>query len=414
MTEGMAGPDDNPTLAHRTLYRRWSEGGAGTLITGNVMVDRRYLERPGNVVVEDEHSIAALSAWAEAGRTAGNQFWMQISHPGRQCTRFVAAEPVAPSAVQLRLGGLFATPRALEEDEIADIIRRYARTAGIAKRAGFSGVQVHGAHGYLCSQFLSPKVNQRTDRWGGGLENRARFLREVVRAVRREVGADYPVAVKLNSSDFQKGAFSLEDSCTVAAWLVEDGVDLLEISGGTYENPRLLGLSGSADGSQAESTRKREAYFLEYGAAIRRVAKVPLAVTGGFRTHAAMEDALARGEVDVIGLARPLCTEPDLPARLLDGSAESARDDERRLRLGNGFFGPSSSDATLRGLNAQAQTAWFYKQLLLLGNDEPLDLDLGARSALVQHFRREFALSRARKAHRRAHATEAGSARGSQ
>ncbi|HEX4341341.1 MAG TPA: NADH:flavin oxidoreductase/NADH oxidase family protein [Polyangiaceae bacterium] len=403
MTEGLADAADRPTSRHVTLYRRWSEGGTGTLLTGNVMVDHRYLERPGNVVVEDESRLAELVEWAKAGTAGGNQLWMQISHPGRQCSRMVTSEPVAPSAVQLRLGGLFGKPRALAGSEIPEIIARYARTARIAKRAGFTGVQVHGAHGYLCNQFLSPRTNLRTDEWGGSLENRARFLREAVRAVRREVGTDFPVAVKLNSSDFQKGGFSLEDSCRVASWLVEDGIDLLELSGGTYENARLLGVGRDESREEkAESTKKREAYFLEYAASIRSAAKVPLAVTGGFRSRDAMVAALRDGKVDVIGLARALCTEPDVSARLVSGAAGSVRSDEERCWLGRGFFGPASSSALLRGLNAQAQTAWFYKQLIHLAEGREPELGLTARAALGQHFMREYGLARARNAEHRA------------
>jgi 2,4-dienoyl-CoA reductase-like NADH-dependent reductase (Old Yellow Enzyme family) len=401
MTEGLADPHDRATARHVTLYRQWSAGGTGTLVTGNVMVDRRYLERPGNVVVEDETGVEALAAWAAAGRSAGNQLWMQISHPGRQCTRFVTSEPVAPSAVQLRLGGLFGKPRALEEDEILDIIRRFAETARIAKLAGFSGVQVHGAHGYLCNQFLSPRTNVRTDGWGGPLEKRARFLREVVRGVRRVVGPGFPVSVKLNSSDFQKGAFTHEDACQVAAWLVEDGIDLLEISGGTYERLRLFGIGREEDQAKAAGTERREAYFLEYAAAMRKAARVPLAVTGGFRTRAAMVASLADRQLDVVGLARPLCTTPDLGRRLLDGSETHARADEKLLRLGPGWFGPASSNAMIRGMNAQAQTAWFYRQLICLAEERPLELGLSGRGALLRHYVNEFRLSRAR-VHRKA------------
>jgi 2,4-dienoyl-CoA reductase-like NADH-dependent reductase (Old Yellow Enzyme family) len=400
MTEGLADAQDHATSRHVALYRQWSAGGTGTLITGNVMVDRRYLERPGNVVVEDESGIEALAKWAAAGQVGGNQLWMQISHPGRQCTRFVAAQPVAPSAVQLRLGGLFGKPRALEDDEILDILRRYAETARIAKLAGFSGVQVHGAHGYLGSQFLSPRTNLRTDRWGGTLENRARFLREAVRGVRRVVGPDFPVSVKLNSSDFQKGAFSSEDACQVGAWLVEDGIDLLEISGGTYERLRLFGLGHEEE--QAKGTARREAYFLEYAAAMAAAAKVPLAVTGGFRTRAVMESTLAQRQLDVVGLARPLCTAPDLGRRLLDATETTARADERTLRLGPGWFGPTSSNTSIRGFNAQAQTAWFYRQLICLAEERPLELGLSARVALIRHYLGEFRLSRARRAARAA------------
>lgn len=266
----------------------------------------------------------------------------------------------------------------------------------MAKAAGFTGVQVHGAHGYLCSQFLSPRTNLRRDQWGGSLSNRARFLREVVRAVRREVGPSYPVSVKLNSSDFQKGGFSYEDSCQVAAWLVEDGIDLLEISGGTYEHLRLLGAGHEADQARAEATKRREAYFLEYASTLRSAAKVTLAVTGGFRSRAVMQAALADGLLDVIGLARPLCTDTDIGRRLVEGTAEAARADERSLRLGRGWFGPASPSATIRALNAQAQTAWFYKQILHLAAGNELELGLSGGAALGQHYWRKVGLARAR------------------
>jgi 2,4-dienoyl-CoA reductase-like NADH-dependent reductase (Old Yellow Enzyme family) len=397
MTEGLADVNDQPTAAHEALYGTWSQGGTGTLITGNVMVDRRYLERPGNVVVEDESVLPALQRWAAAGTAGGNQLWMQISHPGRQCSRMVTKQPVAPSAVQLHLGGMFAAPRPLTEDEIPDIIARYARTAALAKQGGFTGVQVHGAHGYLCSQFLSPRTNQRTDHWGGSLDNRARFLREIVRAVRSAVGPAYPVAVKLNSSDFQRGGFGAEESQKVAAWLVEDGIDLLEISGGTYEQLSLFGIDSPDEPMKAQATRAREAYFLEYASAMRESARVPLAVTGGFRTPTAMHAALAAGLLDVIGLARPLCVEPALSARLLAGSHDTARTDEHGLRLAGGVLGPSSAIKTLRALNAQAQTAWYYAQLLQLAAAKPPALKLSAMSALVQHYRREYQLATARR-----------------
>ena len=405
MTEGLADVNDQPTAAHETLYRSWSQGATGTLITGNVMVDRRYLERPGNVVVEDDAVLPALQRWAAAGTAAGNQLWMQISHPGRQCSRMVTKQPVAPSAVQLHLGGMFGAPRALTEAEIEDIIARHARTATLAQRAGFTGVQVHGAHGYLSSQFLSPRTNQRTDRWGGSLENRSRFLREVVRAVRKAVGLTYPVAVKLNSSDFQRGGFGAEESQKVAAALVEDGIDLLEISGGTYEQLSLLGIDSPDEPMRAQATREREAYFLEYASAMRQSARVPLAVTGGFRTPAAMHTALDAGLLDVIGLARPLCVEPALSLRLLAGSRDAARTDEHALRLAGGVLGPSSAIKTVRALNAQAQTAWYYAQLLQLAAAAQPKLELSAAGALLQHYKREYRLASARRARQHTSAT---------
>jgi 2,4-dienoyl-CoA reductase-like NADH-dependent reductase (Old Yellow Enzyme family) len=400
MTEGLADAEDRATDALVTLYRRWSRGGAGLLVTGNVMVDRRFLERPGNVVIDDNGGLDELRAWARAGTEAGNHLWMQINHPGRQSSRTSTRTPLSPSDVQLDLAGMFARPRAMTEADIEDAVRRYARVAETARDAGFTGVQIHGAHGYLISQFLSPVTNRREDRWGGSLENRARFLLEVVGAVRQVLGRNYPVGVKLNSADFQKGGFSLEECVRVAGWLGEAGIDLLEISGGTYEQPRLLDHTGEAEGFEEprrESTRQREAYFLEYASAIQASAQIPLMVTGGFRSRQAMEDAVSSGETDVVGLARPLCVDPDLPQRLIAGTVDRAESPERGLRLGPGrLLGPASPVFLLKFLNVQGEVAWFYRQIIGLARGEAPDTGLGLRSALFRHFRDEIRLSRRR------------------
>ena len=211
MTEGLADEQNRATQKHATLYERWAHGGAGILLTGNVQIDHRYLERPGNIVIEGKQSneqISRLRAYAEAGTKNDTHLWMQISHAGRQTPEAVAPTPVGPSDIQLKMtGAAFGKPRPLEHDEILDIIARFAHTAKIAKDTGFTGVQLHGAHGYLLSEFLSPDINTRTDGWGGSLENRARLLIESIRAVRKAVGTKFPVALKLNSSDFQKGGF---------------------------------------------------------------------------------------------------------------------------------------------------------------------------------------------------------------
>ena len=322
MTEGLADRFDRATVRHERLYRRWSEGGAGLLITGNVMVDRRYLERPGNVVLEDREGFEQLRRWSAAGTSAGNHLWMQINHPGRQAAKMSALSPLAPSPVQLDLLGLFGKPRAMQEEDIQDVIRRFAFVAESARETGFTGVQIHGAHGYLLSQFLSPIINRREDQWGGPLENRARLLLAVVDAVREAVGPDFPVSVKLNSADFQKGGFTLEECTRVASWLGEAGLDLLEISGGTYEQLALLGHHGEESTYQApkrESTKRREAYFLDYAVAIREATSIPLMVTGGFRSRALMEQAVGQGELEMIGMARPLCVDVDIPRRLIEG-----------------------------------------------------------------------------------------------
>jgi 2,4-dienoyl-CoA reductase-like NADH-dependent reductase (Old Yellow Enzyme family) len=319
MTEALAGPDGRANERHERLYGRWARGGAGLLLTGNVMVDGRYLEKPGNVVLEDAAGLEPLEQMARAGAEGTGQLWMQISHPGRQTQRLLAPRPVAPSEVEaVRMFGAFGRPRALAESEILEIVGRFATTAALARQAGFTGVQIHGAHGYLISQFLSPRTNLRTDGWGGALGDRARFLLEAVRAVRAAIGPQLALSVKLNSADFQKGGFGEDESLEVVRLLEAEGIDLLEVSGGNYESLALLGLE---NGSRS-STRSREAYFLDYARRVRQVTRVPLMVTGGFRSRGVMEEALASGALDLVGLARPLLADPDFPAKLLSGAAE--------------------------------------------------------------------------------------------
>ncbi|NND69233.1 MAG: NADH:flavin oxidoreductase/NADH oxidase family protein, partial [Halioglobus sp.] len=329
MTEGLADPQGMPTQALENLYGLWSDGGAGLLLSGNIQVDGEHLERPGNVIVDGEPSeklTAALQSWARVATRGGNHFWAQISHAGRQTQKPVNPNPKAPSAVRVGLpGGQFGEPVPLTGDEIKSIIERFAICARAVQDAGFTGVQVHAAHGYLLSQFLSPRTNLREDEYGGPLENRARMLLEVVRAVRAAVGPDLPVGVKMNSADFQQGGFAFEDSLQVAKWLEEAGIDLLEISGGTYEQPKLLGAEGIEEEEAqhvAKSTQIREAYFVDFALAMSEQVNIPLMVTGGFRRRYAMEQALDGNGADVIGIGRPMCVQTDAPQRLLDVAQE--------------------------------------------------------------------------------------------
>jgi 2,4-dienoyl-CoA reductase-like NADH-dependent reductase (Old Yellow Enzyme family) len=404
MTEGLADAWLRPTPRLARLYRAWSEGGAGLLVSGNVQVDRRVLERPGNVAIDvtypattSAEARARLAEWARAGTAAGNHLWMQISHAGRQSPRYVTGEPLAPSAVQLDILGNYARPRALTEAEILDLISRFAAVAAIAREGGFTGVQVHGAHGYLISSFLSPVTNLRTDAWGGSLGNRARFLLETLRAVRRSVGRDFPVGLKLNSDDFRQGGFSNEECVQVVRWLNDESVDLLEVSGGTYEQPRLLGFEGRRDSvvPVRESSRRREAYFAAYAERIRAVATMPLMITGGFRTREGMESALAEGDCDVIGLGRPLCTEPDLPRRLLSGEADAAVAWEHRLKFaGRGWLSPASPLLPARVLNVLASQGWYYQQIFRIADTGAPDTRLGLGAAARAYLADEFAAAR--------------------
>ena len=387
MTEGLATPDGRPTPELERLYGIWSDGGAGMLLTGNIIVDKDHLERPGNVVIErepDADMAARLAAWAKAGTRGGNHLWAQISHGGRQTQKLVNPHPKSSSDVALALpGGQFGKPTPLTTDEIADLVGRWAIAAKACKDAGFTGVQVHAAHGYLISQFLSPRVNLRSDEYGGSLENRARFLLEVVKAVREAVGPEFPISVKLNSADFQKGGFAFEDSLAVVKWLKEATVDLVEISGGTYEQPKLMGVAGMEEEEKqnvAPSTAAREAYFVDFAKAMQAEVNVPLMVTGGFRTRDAMQQALDTGAADVIGLGRPLCLIPDAPRQLIEGREALPRFEDD-LDLIPDWLGFLKRLQMMKAINGFAGIYWFYQQLWLLGHEGRVDEDFAVFKA---------------------------------
>lgn len=311
MEEGMAGQAQLPDERLVALYRRWGAGGAGLLITGNVMVHAEALTGPGGVVLDADSPLERFAAWAQAGKAGGAAMWMQISHPGRQVQANMPGVVWGPSDVAVDLGRLskrFGRPAAMTSEQIHDTIGRFATTARQAELAGFDGVEVHAAHGYLLSQFLSPLVNTRTDEWGGSLENRARLLIEIVEAVRAEVSPGFAVAVKLNSADFQRGGFDADDAHKVIDMLAPLGVDLVEISGGSYESPAMTGRPTDT------RTAAREAYFLELAAELAKTSPVPLMLTGGITRLQTAEDVLANN-VAVVGMGTALAVTPDLPNR---------------------------------------------------------------------------------------------------
>jgi len=318
MSEALANTQGQPNHLHFGLYEAWAKGGLGCAITGNVMVDIRAKNEPGVVVVESERDLSLLKHWADIGKQHGMVQLIQLSHPGRQCPKGLNKETVAPSAVPFSpmLATTFGTPRALREDEILDIIQRFATSAAVCEKAGFEGVQLHGAHGYLISQFLSPLTNKRNDQWGGSIENRMRFLLEIYKAVRAATSDKFIISVKLNSADFQKGGITEEDVITVFKAIDAVGIDLIEVSGGTYEAPAM---AGAKEDKRKASTIAREAYFLDFASQIRKEVKCHLMVTGGFRTVEAMNAALDSGACEFVGIARPFAVETALADRLIAG-----------------------------------------------------------------------------------------------
>jgi 2,4-dienoyl-CoA reductase-like NADH-dependent reductase (Old Yellow Enzyme family) len=308
MEENMADADHAPSEALIRLYEAWARGGVGVMLTGNVMVDGRAMTGPGGVVLEDDRHLDRFRRWAQVARSNGAQVWMQINHPGRQMSADLGQETWAPSAVAMDMGKFsnrFSVPREMTTTDIAEVERRFVRSAQLAEQAGFTGVQIHAAHGYLLSQFLSPRVNQRVDAWGGSIGNRARLLLDIVRAVRKAVSPGFVVAVKINSADFQRGGFSQDDAKVVVQAL--DGLaDLVELSGGSYEAPAMQG--EARDGR----TLAREAYFLEFAKDIASVARMPLMVTGGIRRASVAAEVVDSG-IAIAGIGTALSINPDLP-----------------------------------------------------------------------------------------------------
>jgi 2,4-dienoyl-CoA reductase-like NADH-dependent reductase (Old Yellow Enzyme family) len=395
--EGLADARGLPSASLETLYRRWSLGGAGLLITGDVMIDRRHMERPGNVVVESRAGLAALKAWAAAGTFNGNHFWMQINHPGRQTPLPFNPHPLAPSASAEGLPpAAFGLPRAMTKLEIHDVVDRFAQTAAVAREAGFTGIQLHAAHGFLISQFLSPLANLRNDDWGGSIGNRARLLLQSIDAIRAAVGPEFPISIKLNSADFQRGGFDIEGCLAVVGMLADSSIDLLEISGGNVASLAMMGIPSSASPPNAVG---REAYFADYARQIRPVAKMPIMITGGFRSLAHMDAALASGLTDVIGLARPMCVDPEMCLKLLDGSSAGAPTIQEELTLDRARHPDGRTDRRFAYANSAAQLSWLYLQLARLGSGQDADLTLPIESAIHNLERLDAAREDARAQH---------------
>ncbi len=357
LSEALAEPNGRPSEKLFKLYERWGKSGAAILFTGNVMVDKDHLVNANAMIAEDDEFLEDYKKLAELAQAHGTQLWMQVNHPGRQAPVNLDKAPVSPSNVKMP-SNRYLEPRPLTEDEILDLIERYGNAALIAKKAGMSGAQIHGAHGYLVSQFLSGLTNLRTDKWGGSLENRARFVLEIYRNMRKKCGDDFSLGIKINSADFQRGAFTEEESMEVIQMLDAEGMDLIEVSGGTYERAAMVGTM------HKESTKQREAYFIDFIGKVREKISSPLMLTGGFRTAATMEEAIENGELDFIGLGRPFCLNPNVANDLLSGTIDSCP----VAQLSTGVEKLDRSGAM--------ETPWYVFQLARMGHGMDPDPNL--------------------------------------
>ena len=313
MSEGMGTREFQPKKNIATLYKRWAEGGTGLIITGNIMVDPKRTAEPGNIVFDKNSNMEILKNWAKQGQQHGAKVMVQLNHPGKQAPKTVSKQTVAPSAVPLGngLNKLFSTPRALTTSEVEELVQKFVTSAKVAKEAGFSGVQIHAAHGYLISQFLSPHDNRRTDKYGGSLENRMRFLKEIYLGMREELGKNFTIGIKINSTDFKEDGLTEEDSLKTIIELANLGLDFVEISGGTYERPAMMG---------ATSKSTNQVFFAEYSKKLKQKIDIPVVVTGGIRSINAMNTLLNDNTTDFIGIARPLTIDPNIPNKIKQGT----------------------------------------------------------------------------------------------
>jgi 2,4-dienoyl-CoA reductase-like NADH-dependent reductase (Old Yellow Enzyme family) len=304
MSDSLGDGAGDPTIDQIRLYERWAKGGLALSIIGEVQGTPHFAEKPGNLILNSHSDREQLEKLATAGAADNALLWLQLGHAGAMADAPIS-RPKGPSA--LELPGL--TCGELSLDEIHALPAEFARTASLAKELGFGGVELHAAHGFLLNQFLSPLFNKRTDAYGGALQNRMRLLLEVIGAVRSAVGPGYPVGIKLNATDQLEGGFAEEESLDVVAAVEKTGIDLIDISGGTY----FPGAASSSDRSGSGP------YFLDFARRARVKTSIPLMVTGGFKTLAQAENAIADGTADVVGLARALVVDPELPSFWLSG-----------------------------------------------------------------------------------------------
>lgn len=337
MSDSLGDGTGHPTPEQFRLYQRWAEGGLAVAIVGEVQGNSGYAEKPGNLVLNETSDLDRFRVLATQGGEHGALLWLQLGHAGALAYT-PTSTPKGPSA--LDLPGLSCLEMTM--DEIRQLPAEFAKTARMAQQAGFGGVQIHAAHGFLLSQFLSPLFNKRSDEYGGALANRMRLLLASIEATRAAVGPQFPIAVKLNSSDQLEGGFDEHDALEVVAALDQSSVDLIDISGGTY----FPGAKAASDGT------RQGPYFLDFAKRARAVTTKPLMLTGGFKTRAQAEDAVAGGAVDIVGLARAFVLEPSLPDLW-----------KANQKLEPDF--PRFADAPEGGI-----TAWYTMRLTEIGADQ--------------------------------------------
>ncbi|WP_259396880.1 oxidoreductase [Psychromonas sp. SR45-3] len=292
MSDSLGNGEGNATKAQARLYEKWAQGGVGLSIIGEVQIDYRYPETPGNLFLGPTSDIQALRLLTKQATINGAHIWPQLGQAGGLSYSQLSV-PKGPSP--LNTDNFQCSGMSLEE--VLELPDQYANAAKIAKKAGFTGVQIHAGHGFLLSQFLSPLFNHRQDKYGGDVSARCRLIIEIINKVRSEVGQSFPIGIKINSSDQLQGGLTQEEALEAIRILDKTSIDLIEISGGSY-------FPGAVSSSDSTSTGP---YFINFAKKARKYTTIPLVVTGGFKTRQEVNTALASNEVEMIGLARAWC-----------------------------------------------------------------------------------------------------------
>ncbi|TVR05691.1 MAG: NADH:flavin oxidoreductase/NADH oxidase family protein [Spirochaetaceae bacterium] len=357
MSDSLGNGEGNPTEAQKRLYERWAEGGIAVSMIGEVQGDPRFPERPGNLVLGAHTDRPAMQALIRRATVTGAQLWPQLGHAGALSYGPIS-HPKGPSA--LNIEGLQCA--GMTRDEIQQLPGMYATTALHAKTLGFNGVHLHAGHGFLLSQFLSPLFNHRNDEYGGSIQSRCRIVLEIIDAMRAAVGPSFPVGIRINSSDKLDGGLTEADAIEVIRLLDQVSIDLIDISGGTY----FPGAKASSEGSG------RGPYFVDFARRAKEITKVPLMVTGGFKTHEHARAAVADGATDIVGLGRALVLDPRLASIWLAG------------RTGDPDF-PGFESPPTGGI-----TAWYTMRLTALGEDREDEFTLDLASAIRVYEERDL------------------------
>jgi 2,4-dienoyl-CoA reductase-like NADH-dependent reductase (Old Yellow Enzyme family) len=317
--EGMATSDGEMTDDLLNMYKELAVGEVGLIVTGFSYVMGNGKGAPYMTAIDKDDYIAGFSKLAQEVHRAGGKICSQIAHCGRKTAPELIGgkTPMGPSPVPYTSTNI--TPREMTKDDITEVVKAFGQSARRVKQSGFDAVQLHCAHGYLLSAFMSPYANRRTDEYGGSVQNRARFLLETYREVRKEVGGDYPVLVKMNAEDLLDGGLTIDQSARIAGWLAEEGIDAIEISAGGVEGKVRSARTGI-------KTPEQEAYLLPYALEFKKhVGSVLLILVGGFRSPEVVEKVLGGGCADFVSICRPAIWEPYLVKRWKEGDREKAR-----------------------------------------------------------------------------------------